>query len=62
MTISTNRCSRNKNIDVIAASSQNISADTNEALGGGGDAYSPTERLPERSEGWPANRRYWKLS
>ncbi len=55
------RFSRNKNIDVLVSSSRNIAALTNVTLGGGGDAFPPAERLPERSEGWPANSSCWKL-
>ncbi|BAL83846.1 hypothetical protein SELR_21380 [Selenomonas ruminantium subsp. lactilytica TAM6421] len=55
------RFSRNKNIDVLVSSSRNIAALTNVTLGGGGDAFPPAERLPERSEGWPANSICWML-
>ena len=53
------RFSRNKNIDVLVSSSRNQAALTNVTLGGGGDAFPPAERLPERSEGWPANSMCW---
>ena len=61
LAIGTNRFSCNKNIDVLVSSSRNIAALTNVTLGGGGDAFSPVERLPERSEGWPANSICWML-
>ena len=61
LAIGTNRFSCNKNIDVLVSSSRNLAALTNVTLGGGGDAFPPAERLPERSEGWPANSICWML-
>ncbi|WP_178139476.1 hypothetical protein [Selenomonas ruminantium] len=61
MGIGTNRFSRNKHIDVFAAFSKGIAVLRYVTLGGGGDAFSPTERLSERSEDWPANSMCWKL-
>ena len=56
------RCSRNKNIDVIVASSRNVANIYNRNFGRRWECFCANERLPERSEGWPANIRYWMLS